>query len=91
MAYDLTPITPERALAVIAMAPGLKQPHLLDILRGPLEYYPVDGPVTDVPRIYAGDVVPRPHLDLVAALKSLRESGTIEFTPKGTAGGWRRR
>lgn len=91
MAYDLTPITVERALAAVEAAPGLKQPHLLDILRGPLEYYAADGPDADVPRIYAGDVLPRPHLDLSAALQQLSAEGQVIFSPRGASGGWRKR
>ncbi len=89
--YKLDPITEEAALAVVMSAPGLKQSQLLDILRGPLEYYTADGPETDVPRIYAGDVIPRPHLDLSAALGALVADGKIVFSPKGKTGGWRAR
>lgn len=93
MAYNETPITEESALAVISAWPRLKQSQLLDIMRGPLEYYTEDGPEDEpqphLSRIYKGDVIPRAHLDLSAALGALAAKGKIEFTPKGVKGGWR--
>lgn len=95
MAYNLAPITEDVALAAIVAAPGLKQHQLLDVIRGPLEYYAEDGPEDEpqshLSRIYKGDVIPRPHLDLSEALGALVAAGKIEFTPKGSKGGWRAR
>ncbi len=89
MAYDLEPLTKEAVLACIVSAPGLKQPQILDILRGPLEYYVADSEEGVEPKIYAGDVIPRPHLDLVDALRQLRAERRVDYLPKGSAGGWR--
>lgn len=87
--YNLSEITPENALAVIKSEPGLKQPQLLDRLRGPLEYYAEDGVNPAGEKVTAGDVIPRPFQDLVEALRKLRFEGKADFTPKGSAGGWR--
>jgi hypothetical protein len=75
--YKTDPITPDAVLDLLAEWPGLKQPQILDHLRGELEY---DGNKC---------VVPRPFEDLPPVLKALRAAGRIDFLPKGATGGWR--
>lgn len=87
--YDLTPITPERVINLLREKPRLKQPQILDELRGPLEYYAEDVESdTHHKIITAGDVIPRPFEDLVEALRELRAKGLADYLPKGAAGGW---
>lgn len=90
--YNLDPITEERVRTVlsIAGAGALKQPELLDILRGPLEYY-TEELRDDHGRVVQtiGDVVPRPHLDLEEALRIMKVAGSAYFDRR--LQGWRLR
>lgn len=88
--YKVAPITEEQVLELLARKPGLKQPQILDELRGPLEYYAEDvESETHHKTVTAGDVIPRPHQDLVEVLRKLKAERRADFLPKGPTGGWR--
>lgn len=94
MAYKTDTITQAQVIRLLEIAGaqpgfrGLKQPEMLDLLRGELEYYDADLVVDGVVVVAAGDVIPRPHEDLEARLRSLKLQGKAHFVKPD---GWRLR
>jgi hypothetical protein len=93
MAYKLEPITRDRVFALLKVASaapgavGLKQPEMLDALRGPLEYRESDG-VDEAGNLFAkGDVIPRPHADLEVVLAEMKVARLAYFSKEHR--GWR--
>lgn len=88
MAYKTDLITASTVRRVLELAgkSGLRQPDMLDALRGPLEYRVADG-VDETGNAYTkGDVIPRPHEDLERALREMKLAGTASFSKQ--VGGW---
>lgn len=84
--YKLEPITEDKVVALLKVASGapgvagLKQPEMLNVLRGPLEYRSADGIDEEGNKYSVGDVIRRPHEDLEVVLRAMKISGKAYFS-----------